>query len=56
MKRADLDILLQAGEGAKAQGYPAPEFSVGGFFSAVFWPIRNAAAATPQVTPETGSY
>lgn len=54
-----IDFIEKAGtgirrmrEGAKALGYPAPEFSAGGFFSAVFWPIRKEGIVTPQVTPQ----
>jgi len=36
-------------DGARDQGYPVPEFSVGNFFTALFRPLPKA---TPQATPQ----
>ena len=35
--------ILRMRDGARAEGYPEPEFSETGFFSVVFRPISNAA-------------
>jgi predicted HTH transcriptional regulator len=55
MKATDLDILLQEGEGVMleyTEGYPEPEFSETGFFSAVFRPIP---AVSEQDTRQVGT-
>ncbi|MEI6310600.1 MAG: ATP-binding protein [bacterium] len=39
-------------EGARAQGYPEPEFSANSFFTALFRPL---AQATPQITYPSGT-
>lgn len=38
-------------EGARNQGYPEPRFSVGSFFSAVFYPFAAMAAASTLQAP-----
>ena len=52
-----IDFIEKAGtgirrmrEGAVASGYPEPEFKVGNFFDAVFYPVKaEDPASTPQV-------
>ena len=56
MKRPDLDILLQEGEGtmrddAHDQGCPGPLFEENGFFTAIFYPnpkVRAQAGMGPE--------
>jgi len=40
-------------EGAVASGYPEPEFNVGNFFDAVFYPLKAVdPSSTPQAPPK----
>jgi ATP-dependent DNA helicase RecG len=57
-----IDFIEKAGtgikrmrEGAVSSGYPEPEFKVGSFFDAVFYPLKSEdPASTPQVGTKLG--